>query len=170
VEQAVVVARPTREMRPEDKLLVGYVVPAPGRSLDPIVIRRRLAHRLPDYMMPATIMVLDALPLTSNGKLDRRALPAPEWQPREYQAPRTPQEKILCAIFAEVLSLERVGIEDNFFELGGHSLLAMRLISRVRATLGVDLFIRSLFEAPTVEQLADIIEEIILDEIERIPQ
>jgi amino acid adenylation domain-containing protein len=163
VGEAVVIARDEGE---DGKRLVAYYT---GEEIGADELRGHLSSELPQHMVPSAYVHLDVLPLTPNGKLDRKALPAPEWHEREYRSPGTPQEKILCALFAEVLRLERVGIDDNFFELGGHSLLAIRLISRVRAAFGVDLFVRSLFEAPTVEQLAEIIEETILDEIEQIP-
>ncbi len=113
-----------------------------------------LRERLPEFMVPSAIMVLPEWPLTGNGKVDRKALPVPGWRQENYRAPRTPQEEILCEIFADVLGLERVGIDDNFFELGGHSLLATRVISRVHATLGSEVALRTLFEFPTVSQLA----------------
>jgi amino acid adenylation domain-containing protein len=152
VAQAVVVVR---ENRPGEKLLVGYVVTAPGRSVDSSTVRQQLAQQLPDYMLPATIVTLDTFPLTPSGKLDRKALPQPVLTSTSaWRIPRNPKEEILRSLFAEVLGLERVGIDDNFFELGGHSLLATRLLSSVRSTLGVDISVRSLFETPTVAGLA----------------
>ena len=153
VGQAAVLAR---EDRPGDQRLVAYVVPAEGQSLDAAALRAHLVQTLPEYMVPAAVVHLEVLPLTPNGKLDRQALPAPEISAgAAYQAPRTAQQEILCAIFSETLSVERVGIEDNFFALGGHSLVATRLISRIRRTLGVELPIRSVFEAPTVARLSE---------------
>jgi amino acid adenylation domain-containing protein len=150
VAQAAVVMR---EDRPGEKRLVGYVVARHGEC-DPVAVRRAVAARLPDYMVPAALVVLAALPLTPNGKLDRKALPPPDFTPVALRAPRTPQEEILAGLFAELLGLERVGIDDGFFDLGGHSLLATRLISRIRSTLGVELPIRAIFEAPSVAMLA----------------
>src|SRR6202048_1602953 len=157
VAQASVIAR---EDRPGDKRLVGYVVSANGQSTDPATLRAHLGQSLPDYMVPAAIVLLDALPLTPNGKLDRKALPASDLAATTtWRAPRTPQEEILCWLFAETLGVGRVGLEDNFFALGGHSLLATRLISRIRAALHLELSIRSLFEAPTVAGLVQRLNE-----------
>ncbi|QCW27252.1 amino acid adenylation domain-containing protein [Lysobacter enzymogenes] len=131
--------------------LVAYVV-AP--ELDVAPLRARLGQRLPDYMLPAAFVALDALPLNANGKLDRKALPAPAQSARALNPPRNAREELLCQLFAQLLGRDRVGIDENFFELGGHSLLAIRLTGMLRSRLQVELPIRHLFEAPTVAQLA----------------
>jgi acyl carrier protein len=113
-----------------------------------------LRQSLPDYMVPSAITVLTAWPMTPNGKVDRKALPLLDRANRNYRAPRTPEEEILCEIFADVLGVEWVGVDDHFFHLGGHSLMATRLVSRVRATLGIELALRWVFESPTVGELA----------------
>ncbi|MBS2533739.1 amino acid adenylation domain-containing protein, partial [Catenulispora sp. NF23] len=135
--------------------IVGYVVAAEGGLPDPEDVRRTAAGVLPEYMVPSAIVVLDAIPLTFSGKLDRRALPKPDFAGGiGGRAPRTPAEEVLCAVFAELLDLPTVGADDDFFQLGGHSLLATRLVSRVRAAFGVELPIRAVFEAATPAGLA----------------
>ncbi len=122
-----------REDQPGDKRLAGYVVPAAGAVLDPAGLREACGRVLPGYMVPAAVVVLDALPLNANGKLDRRALPAPEYAAGGGRAPATPREQALCEVFAQVLGLDQVGVEDSFFDLGGHSLLAAVLVARLGA-------------------------------------
>nr|AZF85940.1 non-ribosomal peptide synthase [Catenulispora sp.] len=141
-----------REDEPGDKRLVGYCVPEPGAVLDPVQLRRDCRERLPDYMVPL-LVVLETMPLTSSGKADRRALPAPVLADVPKRAPQTRQEIVLAGLFAEVLGVAEVGLDDSFFELGGHSLLATQVVSRVRTELGVELGIRAFFEEPTVAGL-----------------
>ena len=152
VEQAVVIAR---EDRPGDKRLVGYVT----GTADLATAREALAERLPAYMVPAAVVAMDALPLTVNGKLDTRALPAPEYQDADhYRAPAYAVEEILSGIYAQVLGLERVGVDDSFFELGGDSILAMQVVARARAA-GLVCRPRDLFVEQTVARLAGVVQE-----------
>jgi nonribosomal peptide synthetase DhbF len=152
VSRAAVTAR---EDRPGDRRLVAYVVPASGAGVDTTAIRDGLREVLPQYMVPSAIVVLDQLPSTSSGKLDRNALPVPD-----YGALSGPgvavsaQEQVLCELFAEALGIADIGVEDSFFDLGGHSMLAMRLISRIRSVLGVRLSVREFFENPTPRLLS----------------
>ncbi|WP_297848407.1 non-ribosomal peptide synthetase, partial [Mycobacterium sp.] len=146
VDQAVVIAR---EDRPAVLRLVGYIT----GTADPGEARTALAERLPGYMVPAAVVGLDALPLTPNGKLDTRALPAAEYTGTGYRAPSNAIEEALAAAFAHVLGVERVGVDDSFFDLGGDSISAMRLIAAINTSLGADLTVRTLFDAPTVRDL-----------------
>jgi len=148
VRAAVVV----REDTAGDKRLVGYVVP--DGECDAVAVRDFAAARLPEYMVPSAVVLLEALPLTANGKLDRRALPAPEVTSGAGRGPANAREELLCQAFAEVLGLETVGVEDDFFTLGGHSLLATRLISRIRTLLSEEVPLRAVLQNPTVAELA----------------
>jgi len=159
VQDAVVI---DQEYDPGDKRLVAYVVPSQEQAPSTSELRRYLKQKLPDYMVPSAFVLLEALPLTPNGKVDRRALPVPDSTradlEEDFVAPRTPVEKVLAEIWAEVLGIERVGIHDKFLELGGHSLLAIGIVSQLRDTLKVELPISSLFASPTVAELAQRIE------------
>jgi amino acid adenylation domain-containing protein len=154
VREAVVVARGETAA---ERMLVAYVVPAGSTAPSSAALRAWLGERLPEYMVPGAVVVLDRIPLTVHGKVDRRALPAPEQgAPEEARvAPRTAAEEQVAAIWSEVLGVGRVGVHDDFFELGGHSLRATQVVSRVRAAFGVDdLSLRDLFDAPTVSDFA----------------
>jgi acyl carrier protein len=143
------------------KRLIAYVV-SEDKALSPSVndLRGFIKQRLPEYMIPAAFVVLTELPLTANGKVDRKALPAPEQLDSGlmYVAPRTPSEEIVAGIWARVLRVDRVSVHDNFFELGGHSLLATKVMTQVQEALQQDIPLRVLFEKPTVSELVEHIE------------
>ena len=172
VKQAVVTVREDGAGR---KRLVAYIIAA-RTSIPPASaeLRRHLKHKLPDYMIPSVFVRLDALPLTNSGKVDRRALPAPELgqeeREEEYVAPRSVVEEMLASIWSEVLGEVKVGVKDNFFELGGHSLLATQVMSRVREAFGIEIALRSLFEQPMVEELAETIGEALRAGVEMPPR
>jgi acyl carrier protein len=155
VLDAVVIAKPDKA---NDKRLIAYLV-MNQQEAGVSDVRTYLEQKLPAYMIPAAIVVMDEFPLTANGKVERRALPAPDRVAAEFIAPRTELEEAIAKIWAEVLGIERVGISDNFFELGGHSLLATRIISSIREQFKVELPLRRLFETPTVAALASAIVE-----------
>jgi amino acid adenylation domain-containing protein len=155
---------------PSDKELVAYVVPDAAAAPTAEALRRFLAELLPDYMIPARFVQLDALPLTASGKLDRQALPTPTadnaLDQASYRAPATPTERRLAEIIGALLGTERVGANDNFFLIGGHSLLGTQVLLRAREAFGVDLTLRDLFEAGSVAQLAAVIEDLLIVQLE----
>ena len=161
VRETVVLAR---EDTPGDRRLVAHTVATVGANPLADDLRKFLQQKLPNYMVPSAFIFLDSLPRTTNGKLDRKALPAPDHSRPElddaYTAPRTPVEEILANIWTEILKLNKVGIHDNFFHLGGHSLLATQVVSRIRDSFKLDLPLRTLFEAPTVQGLAQRLQEL----------
>ncbi len=162
VREAAVTAR---EDTPGDKRLVGYIVSQPNTSITAADLRGHLAERLPGYMTPSAFVMLERLPVTASGKVDRRNLPAPavgQSDAATYVPPRTPTEEEVAGIWAQVLGLPRVGINDNFFDLGGHSLLATQILARLHESFPVELPLRQLFEKPTVASLAALIEESLL--------
>ncbi|MFD0361486.1 amino acid adenylation domain-containing protein [Nocardia sp. GCM10030253] len=150
VSQAAVLVVPTAT----GDQLVGYVVPRPGQQIEQQELLAAISEVLPAYMVPAAIVVLDAFPLNTSGKLDRKALPAPTFTAREFRAPVTQSEEIVAAVFAEVLGVERVGADDDYFGLGGNSLLATRAVARINDALETNVAVRDLFEASTVAALA----------------
>ena len=147
-----------REYQAGDKRLVAYVVQNEKATCSISELRGFLKQKLPDYMIPSTFVSLDSLPLTPSGKVDRKALPAPDSERPDFEnafvAPRTPIENVLAGIWCEILGLKEVGIHDNFFELGGHSLLATQVMSRLRKAFEVEIPLRTLFEKPTIAGLA----------------
>jgi amino acid adenylation domain-containing protein len=171
IDEAVVLARP---LRTGDKHLVAYFVGETDASVAADELKPVLKSRLPEYMIPAVFMKLDAMPLSPNGKIDRRMLPSPDDVDcgliEECVAPRTPIEETLVEISKAVLGIEEISVRDNFFNIGGHSLVAMQVISRLRDTYQVDLSLRSIFENPTIEQLAVAVEQALLRDIEQLSE
>jgi hypothetical protein len=165
VREAVVLVR-RDPPAPGDARLVAYLVSEAVGGLDAAALRSHLRERLPDYMVPSAFVMLERLPLTSNGKVDRRSLPAPDRGGAESEAthvaPRNPTEEVLAGIFAEVIGRETVGVFDSFFDLGGHSLLATQAVSRINDVFEVQMPLRTLFESPFVADLALVIEDLII--------
>ncbi len=155
-----------REDTPGDKKLIAYFVPQPGKEPTNKELRQFLLDKLPEYMVPSAFVWLDEMPLTPNGKVNRRALPRPDQTllqeaiEQEYEPPRTPTEEVLAEIYSELLNVEKVGANHNFFDLGGHSLLATQLVSRIRENFGIDLPLRHVFEKPAVSSLALVIDQL----------
>jgi amino acid adenylation domain-containing protein len=161
VEVNVVIAR---EDKPGEQRLVAYIVSKSLQDVHTFELRSFLEEKLPSYMLPTAVVILEQLPLTSNGKIDRKALPAPNTTTglsANFVSPRTPIEQIIADIWSEFLGQEKIGIYDNFFDLGGHSLLATQVISRLREVFKIDLPLRNLFENPTVINLVELIEAIL---------
>ena len=160
VREAVVVAR---EDVPGDKRLVAYLTSRGGKAPADSELRRQLQDKLPDYMMPSAYVTLDEIPLTPNGKLDRKALPAPGPKKvrieQSYDTPTTPSEQVLCRIWCELLNLTQVGTQGNFFDLGGHSLLALRVLGEINKTLNVRLNVPTFFQNPTIRELARVLDQ-----------
>jgi acyl carrier protein len=158
VREAVAVAR---EDGSGVKRVVGYLVAEPGAALTGAELREYMRERVPEYMVPSHFVMLERMPLTPNGKVDKRALPEPGQaeQAAAYVKPRTPVEEKVCEIWAEVLKVEQVGVYDDFFELGGHSLLATQVVSRVRKEFTVEVMLRELFESPTAAALSEAVEK-----------
>ncbi|MFP2903313.1 thioesterase domain-containing protein, partial [Corallococcus sp. 4LFB] len=155
---AVVVARGADT----DKRLIGYVTARDGHALDSDALKASLKLRLPEYMVPSALLVLESLPLNANGKVDRKALPEPDahaTEARDFVAPRDALEMQLARIWEDVLGVRSVGVRSSFFELGGHSLLAVRMVAAVRERLGQSIPLSVLFQQPTVEQLAQVLRD-----------
>ncbi|MFC0006892.1 non-ribosomal peptide synthetase, partial [Micromonospora siamensis] len=166
VVDAAVVARARSNGQ---RWLVGYLVPAEGRQPDLVEAREFLAALLPEHLVPGALHVMDQLPLTPNGKLDRRALPEPDGIVRTEPsvAPRTPTEEALVTIWADALGVSEIGVKDDFFESGGDSIISIRVVARVREAFGIDLSPRELFDRPTIDRLAEHVEDLVLAELER---
>jgi acyl carrier protein len=157
VGEVVVLAR---EDQPGEKRIIAYLVPAPGAEIQIEEIRELARSHLPAYMVPSAYVVLESLPLTPNRKLDRKALPAPEAEERVRIPPRTAVEKVLAGVWKNILGLAEVGALDSFFDLGGHSLSATRVAAQVQDLFGLEVPLRTLFEAPTLAELAARLEEL----------
>ena len=153
VDDTVVLAREEEG----DRRLIAYLIPSRSPAPQALELREFLKQKLPEYMLPSAYVVLESFPLNPNGKIDRKALPAPDrggFQ-AQYAAPRTPTEELLSSLWKDLLQLEQVGIHDNFFEIGGHSLLAIQVISRIRQAFGIELEVRTVFDSPTIAGLAE---------------